>query len=171
MSSFFSDLQRGLWRESYWYEDLSCDVFRKRNLSDLLLPMCLFEQSSWQNVKGKGAEFQSRIFFIHLSLLFSGQSLNYWFVEEATRVHFGLCQSQTIVYHDSALFFRQASFWPKANYISESRMEKKCWSGEDKVLTDFAWFTQHLSSTNQLSVDLFTCTLRSGPSTSLQKAR
>lgn len=84
--------------------------------------------------KEKELNFDRVSFFLHLSLLFSGQCLNYWFVEEATRVHCSLCQSQTIVYHDSALFFRQASFWPKANYISESRMEKnvgqeriKCW--------------------------------------------
>lgn len=115
----FSDLQRGLWRESYW----SFKWCFQKKLSDLPLPMCLFVVlSSWKNMKKKEAEFRSLIFFfVHLSVLFSGQfCLNYWFVEEATRVHCGLCQSQTIVYHYSALFFRQASFFGQGQTTFES---------------------------------------------------
>lgn len=82
--------------------NLSSGVFWSRNWPASSCLLCLFVVlSSWKTVK-------------RVSQSCFGQfCLNYWFVEEATTGHCGLCQSQTIVYHYSALFFRQASFLAK----------------------------------------------------------
>lgn len=62
----------------------------------------------------------SYLFFYISQSCFLDFCLNYWFVEKATRVHCGLCQSQTIVYHYSTLFFRQASFFGQGQTTFES---------------------------------------------------
>ncbi len=87
----------------YLYEDHSSDAFRR--LSDPLLCVYLlyWVEKTWRK--------RSWMSISYLSLLFSGWfCLNYWFVENAIRVHCGLRQSQTIVQHRSAFFFRPFLF-------------------------------------------------------------
>ncbi len=87
-----------VWRSFKW-------CFQK-TLSDPLLCVYLLywvHEKTWRK--------RSWMSISYLSLLFSGWlCLNYWFVENAIRVHCGLRQSQTIVQHRSAFFFRPFLF-------------------------------------------------------------
>lgn len=123
MSYFFWPKQRGLWRESYWSFKW---CFQKKLFVVL---------SSWKNMKEKGAGFRSLIFFLHLSVLFSGLLLELLICRGSYQ---SSLRFMPIPNHSLPLFYSllQAGlfFWPRANYIWESRRETsfgqertKCW--------------------------------------------